>query len=40
LPHATYAEIPGDLGHRAIAPPSETPEAEFVERAIHDFLGK
>jgi len=40
LPHATYAEIPGDLGHRAIAPPSETPEAEFVERSIRDFLGK
>jgi homoserine O-acetyltransferase len=40
LPQARYAEIPGDLGHRAIAPPSETPEAEFVERAIRGFLDK
>jgi homoserine O-acetyltransferase len=40
LPQVRYAEIPGDLGHRAIAPPSETPEAEFVERAIRGFLDK
>jgi homoserine O-acetyltransferase/O-succinyltransferase len=38
LPHATYAEIPGDRGHSAIAPPPGTPEAEFIERTIRAFL--
>jgi homoserine O-acetyltransferase/O-succinyltransferase len=38
LPHPTYAEIPGDLGHVAIAAPAETPEGDFVEKAIRRFL--
>jgi homoserine O-acetyltransferase len=38
LSRATYAEIPGDLGHRAIAAPLGTPEAEFIERAVRGFL--
>jgi homoserine O-acetyltransferase/O-succinyltransferase len=38
LPHAVYAEIPGDLGHRAIAVPPGTPEGDFIERTIRAFL--
>jgi homoserine O-acetyltransferase/O-succinyltransferase len=38
LPRPSYAEIPGELGHRAIAAPAETPEDEFIERAIRGFL--
>lgn len=38
LPHAGYAEIPGDMGHRAIAAPTGTAEADFVERTIRGFL--
>jgi homoserine O-acetyltransferase len=38
LPHPTYAEIPGDLGHSAITAPAETPEGDFVEKAIRGFL--
>jgi homoserine O-acetyltransferase len=38
LSHATYAEIPGDLGHRAVAALPGTPEGDFIERAIRGFL--
>jgi homoserine O-acetyltransferase len=38
LPHASYAEIPGELGHRAITAAPGNPEAEFIERAIRAFL--
>lgn len=38
LPHPVYAEIPGDLGHRALDPPPESPEAEFIARTIRGFL--
>ena len=38
LPHPTYAEIPGDLGHTAIAAPPETAESDFVGKAIRGFL--
>jgi homoserine O-acetyltransferase len=38
LPRASYAEIPTDLGHRAIAAPSETPEGQFIDRTIRGFL--
>lgn len=38
LPHASYAEIPGDLGHRAVFAPPGTPEGDFIERAIRGFI--
>ena len=38
LPHASSAEIPGDLGHRAIDAPPGTPEGDFIDRTIHGFL--
>jgi homoserine O-acetyltransferase/O-succinyltransferase len=38
LPHAIYAEIPGDRGQGAIAPPPGTPEADFIDRTIRAFL--
>jgi homoserine O-acetyltransferase len=38
LRHATYAEIPGDLGHRALAPPPGSAEADFIDRTIRGFL--
>jgi homoserine O-acetyltransferase len=38
LPHATYAEIPSDLGHRAIAAPPGSREGEFIGNAIRAFL--
>jgi homoserine O-acetyltransferase len=38
LPHATYAEIPTQLGHRAIMAPPGTPEGDFIEHAIRTFL--
>lgn len=38
LPKPTYAEIPGELGHRAIAPAAETAEADFIDRTIRNFL--
>ena len=38
LPRPSYAEIPGDLGHAAIIAPPETPEGDFVEKAIRGFL--
>jgi homoserine acetyltransferase len=39
LPHATYAEIPTDLGYRAIASLPGTPEGDFIDRTIRGFLG-
>lgn len=38
LPHASLAEIPGDLGHRAIVAPPGTAEGDFIERSIRGFL--
>jgi homoserine O-acetyltransferase len=38
LPHATYAEIPGDLGHSALAAPPGSNEAAFIDRTIRGFL--
>ena len=38
LAHATYAEIPGQLGHRAIDGLPGTPEGDFIDRAIRAFL--
>jgi homoserine O-acetyltransferase len=38
LPNPTYAEIPGDFGHRAIAARPGTAEGDFVARALQAFL--
>ncbi|HYM71853.1 MAG TPA: alpha/beta fold hydrolase [Stellaceae bacterium] len=38
LPHPTYAEIPTELGHRAIAAIPDTPEGNFIDHAIRAFL--
>src|SRR5262249_20952348 len=39
LPHAIYAEIPGDLGHSALAaPPGSNDTAAFIDRTIRGFL--
>jgi homoserine O-acetyltransferase/O-succinyltransferase len=38
--HADYAEIPSDLGHRAAGPRPGTPETDFVDRQIREFLAK
>jgi homoserine O-acetyltransferase len=38
LAHATYAEIPTELGHSAIAAPPGTAEGDFIDRAIRGFL--
>ena len=38
LPRAVYAEIPGDLGHRAIAASAGSSEDGFIERQIRGFL--
>ena len=38
LSRASYVEIPGDLGHRAIAAAPGSPEARFVEQALRSFL--
>ncbi len=35
---ATYAEIPSDLGHRAVRALPGTPEGNFVDRQIRGFL--
>jgi homoserine O-acetyltransferase len=37
---ASYAEIPSDLGHRAVRAAPETPEGEFIGRQIRSFLAK
>jgi homoserine O-acetyltransferase len=38
LPHAAYAEIPTQLGHRAITALPGTPEGDFIGKAIRAFL--
>jgi homoserine O-acetyltransferase/O-succinyltransferase len=38
--HASYAEIPSDLGHRAGGTAPETPEGHFVDQQIRVFLAK
>jgi homoserine O-acetyltransferase len=38
IAHPTYAEIPGDLGHRAVRALPGTPAGDFLERQIRDFL--
>src|SRR5215469_16214336 len=38
--HATYAEIPTDLGHRAGRAAPETPEGHFIDQQIRTFLSK
>src|SRR5215469_2545757 len=38
--HATYAEIPSDLGHRAGRAAPETPESRFIDQRIRTFLSK
>jgi homoserine O-acetyltransferase len=37
---ASYAEIPSDLGHRAARAAPGTPEGDFVDRKIREFLAK
>ena len=37
---ASYAEIPSDLGHRALRAPRGTAEGDFIDRQIRDFLAK
>ena len=37
---ASYAEIPSDLGHRAIGAAPETPEGQFIDQRIRAFLAK
>jgi homoserine O-acetyltransferase len=38
LKHSRYAEIPSDLGHRAMRAPPGTPEGDFIDRQIRGFL--
>jgi len=38
--HASYAEIPSDLGHRAGHPAPDTPEGRFIDQQIRAFLAK
>jgi homoserine O-acetyltransferase len=38
LAHATYTEIPTELGHTALAAPPGTAEGDFIDRAIRGFL--
>jgi homoserine O-acetyltransferase len=40
IKQASYAEIPSDRGHRAALSAPETPEGEFVNRKIREFLAK
>ena len=35
---ARYAEIPTDLGHRAMRAAPDTPEANFIDRQVRQFL--
>jgi len=37
LKHARYAEIPSDLGHRAVRALPGTPEGDFIDRQIRGF---
>jgi homoserine O-acetyltransferase/O-succinyltransferase len=38
LPHASYVEIPGDLGHRAVSAPPGTAEGDFIDRTVRAFI--
>jgi homoserine O-acetyltransferase len=38
--HASYAEIPSDLGHRAGRAAPDTPEGHFVDQQIRSFLAQ
>jgi homoserine O-acetyltransferase len=38
IAHATYAEIPSDLGHRAVRALPGTPEGDFIARQVGGFL--
>jgi homoserine O-acetyltransferase/O-succinyltransferase len=38
LKHARYAEIPSDLGHRAVRAPPGTSEGDFIDRQIRSFF--
>ena len=38
IPYPTYAEIPGDLGHRAVRAPPGTPAGDFIAQRIRSFL--
>jgi homoserine O-acetyltransferase len=38
--HASYAEIPSDLGHTAGHAAPETPEGQFIDQQIRAFLAK
>lgn len=37
--HATYVEIPSDMGHRGLGADAEPAEAAIIARAIRSFLG-
>ena len=37
---AIYAEIPSDLGHRAVRPVPGSPETDFIDQQIRNFLAK
>jgi homoserine O-acetyltransferase/O-succinyltransferase len=38
IAQATYAEIPSDLGHRAVRALPGTPEGDFIDRQVRGFL--
>jgi homoserine acetyltransferase len=38
IPHASYAEIPSDLGHRAVRALPGTPAGDFIDRQVRGFL--
>jgi homoserine O-acetyltransferase len=38
--HASYAEIPSDLGHCAARSAPDTPEGQFIDQQIRAFLAK
>jgi homoserine O-acetyltransferase len=38
IPRPTYAEIPSDLGHRAVRALPGTPEGDFINRQVRSFL--
>ena len=38
LTHASYAEIPGDEGHSAIAALPGTAAGDYIERTLRGFL--
>ncbi len=38
MPHAIYADIPSDRGHRAVRALPGTPAGDSIDRRIRDFL--